>query len=153
MNLKTKSWIYGTFSVLAMFLFYFVLLSILNSPQHAVSKFLEIWYLMGPLIVGFGIQVGLFVYVKNYCKHVGSDTAVVSTSAGISGGSMIACCTHHFIDVFAILGIAWAASFFVRYQTTFLLIGLAANIFGIFYMWGHLNKMKRGKNSHQKCDK
>jgi len=105
---------------------------------------------MLPLILGFGIQVGLFVYIKDYHKHLGTEKATLGVSAGVSGGAMIACCTHHFVEIFALIGIAGASIFFVKYQTTFLLIGIGANIFGIIYMLNELNKINHCKKNGKK---
>ena len=74
MKLKTKAYVYGILGSLILFGFYLVLLTLLNSFSHAISQFIRIWYLMLPLIIGFGIQIGLFVYTKNYCKKMGVET-------------------------------------------------------------------------------
>lgn len=145
MKLKTKSWIYGISGSLILFIFYVVLLTLLNSFSHAISQFINIWYLMLPLIIGFGIQIGLFIYLRGYCKSMGISTTAVGASAGVSGGAMVACCAHHFVEVFALIGIAGASVFFVKYQTTFLVVGIGANILGIIYMRNHIKKMKGGK--------
>lgn len=145
MKLKTKSWIYGILGGLILFGFYLILSTLLSSFSHALSQFSYRWYLMLPLVIGFGIQIGLFVYVKNYCKQTGIETASVGAGGGISGIAMVACCSHNLVGLFALIGIAGVALFLTKYQTTFLLIGIAANIFGIIYMLNHLKKMKEGK--------
>ena len=126
----------GIAASLLLFAAYFALLSALNSPAHAWQQFLDLGYLMLPLIAGFGTQVGLFVHVRavRACSAGG-----VATGGGVSGVAMAACCAHHLADVAAILGISAAVAFLGAYQGPLLALGVLSNALGIVYM---LRKLK-----------
>ncbi len=111
---------------------YALIMGIAQGFSAALSTFFELWYLMIPLIIGFGVQVGLYSYVKHTAKSMRKGTVVVS--AGVSTGSMVACCVHHLADVLPLLGLSAAALFATRYQVPFLVTGVLSNIFGIFFM-------------------
>jgi len=147
------NWLYknpinaGILGALALLLFYFIILTIANSPSHAVQQFLDMWYWVVTLAIGFGIQIGLYVHITN-TKHQLSKgaTASVATSGGMSTVSMAACCAHHLTDVLPLLGLAAAATFLVKYQTLFLLIGVVSNLIGITMMLKIIKKEKLSGN-------
>ncbi len=58
-TIKHKSVLFGALGSVALFLVYFLILTLLNSADHAFTQFIDLWYYMTPLIVGFGIQIGL----------------------------------------------------------------------------------------------
>ena len=86
---------------------------------------------MIPLIIGFGIQISLFSYIKSTLKAKASG---VAASGGVSTASMIACCAHHLTDILPIIGLSGAALFLSQYQTFFILVGIFSNIVGITYL-------------------
>jgi|SRR3989344_7075045 len=112
--------------------FYIAVSSILGGLSFTLDNFLQLWYWMIPLTVGFGIQVGMFFYVKEEMHK--KATGQAAASAGISAASMVACCTHHLAEIIPFLGLSAAGLFLIKYQSTFLLIGVLSNILGIVYM-------------------
>jgi hypothetical protein len=49
---------------------------------------------------------------------------------------MIACCSHHLVDILPIIGLSVASAFLVRYQISFILIGVFSNLIAIQTMLG-----------------
>ncbi|NOZ83886.1 MAG: hypothetical protein GXP60_03615 [Epsilonproteobacteria bacterium] len=43
---------------------YFGILSLVDYPNQAIKEFANLWYWTSILIIGFGIRLGLFSYVK-----------------------------------------------------------------------------------------
>lgn len=115
-----------------MFALYFSLLSVLQSPAHAIEQFASLWYFMLPLVAGFGVQAGLFVKLRK-------SGGCVAATGGVSVASMAACCAHHLTDIVPFLGISAAAIFLSKYQTFFLVLGVASNLVGTAFM---LDKLK-----------
>lgn len=132
MNNTYKAWISGTLGAYALTLLYFIVLTISNSLSHAIDQFLELWYLYIPLIMGFGIQIGLFSYVKNKGKQKHNKEVLVS--GGVTTGSMVLCCAHHVVDFIPLLGVSAAAIFLIELQVPFMLLGIYSNILGIIHM-------------------
>lgn len=122
--------------------FYFIVASSLGGISFAADNFAGLWYWMVPLIAGFGIQIGMFFYLRE--KMHKKATAHAAASTGISTTSMIACCAHHIADIAPFLGISALGLLLTKYQPTFLLAGVLSNILGIMYMTAMINA-KTGK--------
>ncbi len=110
---------------------YFALLTALNSPAHALAQFGQYWYLMGPLLAGFGAQVGLLVHLRSLQRCGAASTAA---SGGVSGASMAACCAHHATDAAAVLGISALTGVLAAYQAPLLLLGVVSNALGLLHL-------------------
>ncbi|HIH41074.1 TPA: hypothetical protein HA239_01530 [Candidatus Woesearchaeota archaeon] len=96
---------------------------------------------MLPLILGFGIQIGLYVYVKESFKAINAAaTASVAASGGVSTASMVACCAHHLTDILPLIGLAFLSTVLVKYQTSFILLGVLSNLIGITIMLNTIQK-------------
>jgi hypothetical protein len=142
-ELLYKPYFFGTFGSLILILLFVVTLSITNSFSHAVSQYVLYWPEFSVLIFGFGIQMGLFFYLRGYAKvmsdpNVGSKS-IVATS-GVSGGAMIACCLHHVADVIPFVGLSGVAFFLGEYQRDFLILGIMSNALGITYILSLIQK-------------
>jgi hypothetical protein len=116
---------------------YIGVLTIANSFSHALQQFQEMWYWIVLLVIGFGIQVGMYAYIKGVFKlraDTGAATSSVAAAGGISTTSMIACCAHHLTDIIPILGLSATAVFLSRFQMLFLVVGVLSNLIGINLM-------------------
>jgi hypothetical protein len=121
---------------------YVGILTAIESFEHALLQFAQLWYLMAPLIVGFGIQIGLFTFVREGFKQraLNGATGSVASSGGVSAGSMVLCCLHHVTDVLPFIGLSAAAIFLTQFQPFFLLLGILSNIVGITMMFHLMQK-------------
>lgn len=134
MKAKNKPFVYGILSGVALLMFYFLLMTITSSYSNAVEQFIDMWYLLIFLIIGFGIQIGLYTYVRNWHYINNEAKASVAASTGISTTSMVACCAHHLTDILPIVGFSAAALFLSKYQNVFIFVGIISNIIGILLM-------------------
>ena len=142
MKASNKPLIYGILSGIALLMFYFLLMTITSSYSNAVEQFIDMWYLLIILIIGFGAQIGLYTYVMNW-HYINNETkASVGVSTGISTTSMIACCAHHLTDVLPVIGFSAAALFLSKYQSAFIFVGIISNIIGILLMLRVIKKKK-----------
>ena len=114
---------------------YLGIVSLAESPEHALDLFWEDRLFVVPILIGFGVQVGLFTRLK-----VGNPGAVAAAGAstaaggGMSTAAMVACCAHHVADVLPILGLSAAAAFLAQWKVPFLVVGLLTNLIGIAIM-------------------
>lgn len=115
---------------------YFLILSVASSFSHAIEQFSQMWYWILLLTAGFGLQVGLYFFIRASfrLKQMTSPTAVVATSGGISAGSMVACCLHYLVNVLPLIGLAAATVFLTKYQLLFIVVGILSNLIGITIM-------------------
>jgi len=138
---KNNSFLYGLLAGLGLLIFYLGIVSIFQGVSFAFMNLRTMWYLIFPLVLGFGIQIGLFTSIK----HTASLNGTVAGTGTISGGSMLACCSHFLLQMLPLAGASGLAIFLVKYQSWFLGLGIVSNIFGISLMIRHKNKMKRGR--------
>ena len=136
--------IIGFSASLVLLILYFGILSIANSFSHAVEQFVGMWYWMLLLIAGFGLQIGLYFYIRESfrLKQMTNPNVAIATSGGISTGSMVACCLHHLVDILPIMGLAAAAVFLTQYQLLFIVIGILSNLIGVIIMLEIIQKHK-----------
>ena len=135
---KGKAIVCGIAGAGALVVLFFTIVTLSNgSLSSARDEFRRIWYWAVLLAAGFGLQLGLFVYLKNVVRdRMAGATAEVAASGTISAGSMVACCSHALVNVLPVLGVSAAAAFLVRYQLPLLLLGVFSNLAGLTIMLG-----------------
>lgn len=131
-----KSILWGIGGGIILLTLYFLILSLTQSFSHALEQFLDLWYLILPLVIGFGLQVFLYSYIRYQVqgKNLKAATGELAASGGVSAGAMIACCAHHLIDVLPLLGLSAVFLFLAKYQIFFLFLGITSNIIGILFL-------------------
>lgn len=139
-NKKNNAIFYGILSGAGILFFYIAVLTIFQGFNFALSEFRNLWYWILPLATGFGTQIGLYTSIL----HTATLNAEIATSGGVSGGSMIACCSHFALNVIPILGFSGLATFLMSYQKWFFALGILSNLVGITILLNHKNKMKGG---------
>ena len=124
--------------------FYFLVMTVAQGFDSAVELLQKDWYLIGPLVVGFGVQVGLFFPIRRLSRaaDAGSATAMTGASTGVSGLGMLACCVHHLADLLPFLGLAGVAVFLAQYREEFLVAGVVTNLAGIAFMMRTLRRWR-----------
>ena len=143
MRIKQKAWVYGIFAVLIVVAINLIVLYLLNFPLMATEIIRKYLVLLILLIGGFGIQVGLFTYY-NSLNAINCSTSVAS--GGISGISMILCCSHYLLNILPFLGAIVGISALTKlssYTIYFLLLGITSNIFGIGIIFYQKNKFRK----------
>ena len=144
---KSNAVLYGLLAGTGLLVFYISVVSYFQGIEFAFSNLRSLWYLIFPLIIGFGIQVGLFFSIKHAARTIGM-TSTVSGTGAVSGGSMVACCSHFLVNLIPFIGFSGAALFLIKYQKLFLVIGIVSNIIGISVMMNHKQKMKKMKGGN-----
>ncbi|KKT16754.1 MAG: hypothetical protein UV98_C0023G0014 [Parcubacteria group bacterium GW2011_GWB1_43_6] len=139
-----KSIIFGFGASLILLFLYFSVLSLISGWDFAVSQFSENWYWVIGLAAGFGIQIGIFTYLRalHRAKVSGKIVAASGTTSTIA---MISCCAHYLVNILPVIGISGLAVFLGQYQTELFIVGAISNLAGIFYL---LSKAKKFKQNH-----
>ena len=105
--------------------------------SHAAGLLGQDWYFVSAIAGGFGMQIGLYAYLRLVVHHsvkLAASTAATGAGTGTSSLAMVACCLHHVTDVLPLLGLSGAAVFLNDYRVPFMLVGLAVNLVGIAIM-------------------
>ncbi len=134
MNTK-RPLLMGLAGSLFLALLYLGILTIAESLEHAVTQFISMWPWITLLLIGFGVQLGLYTFSRMLMKDRNRKaTAEVATTGGVSAAAMVACCAHHLVGVLPILGFSTAAVFLAEFQVPFIVLGIVSNILGISLM-------------------
>ena len=142
---KVKILFKALIAIVSLLLFYFVIVSTISGFKFALSQFESYWYFLISLALGFGVQIGLYSYLKQLIRNgnmvmSGKTVAVTGTTSTLA---MISCCAHYLANIVPILGIAGALSIISQYQVKIFWIGLAFNIFGIIFISNKIIKFKK----------
>jgi len=126
---------FGLLGIMGLLALYLGLVSWAEGWTHAVELMLEDAWIVGPILLGFGVQVSLYTYLKTVVHAAGHGTgAMAGAGGGTSTVAMVACCAHHVTDVLPLLGLSAAATFLADYRIPFMVVGLATNLIGIGVM-------------------
>jgi Cu+-exporting ATPase len=121
-------------AALALLGLYFGVLTLISGWDFTLEEFLRFRYFIIALAAGFGIQVGLFVYLKALVQRARSQGVVLATSGTASTAAMVSCCMHYLANIAPIIGAAGLVTFATQYQVEFFWVGLAFNAGGIIYI-------------------
>ena len=138
-----KSIIYGGLASVILLGVYFTILSLVSGWSFVQNQFFSFWYFIVSLAVGFGIQIGLYTYLKNLIKSGQGSGKILGVTGTTSTAAMISCCTHYFANLLPILGVAGIVTFVAQYQTRLFWVGLFFNFLGILYISNQIIKFKK----------
>ena len=99
----------GTLAILAMLAVYFGVLTLVSGWDFTVSEFSRFWYYVVALALGFGIQMGLYIDLRQRLAHHHTGGKMVVASGATSTGAMLACCTHYLANILPVIGAAGAS--------------------------------------------
>ncbi len=124
---------FGVTAAAALLGIYFAALTLTSGWDYTVSQFAEFWYFVLPLVVGFGLQVGLYVYLRQLTSSDRCGT-VVATSGTTSTVAMISCCAHYLANILPVVGAAGLVTVITEYQVEFFWVGLIFNAAGLAFI-------------------
>jgi Cu+-exporting ATPase len=127
---------------------YFGIVSLISGKNFAVEQFEKFWYFFVALAIGFGIQVGLYVYLKNLVGQHGASGKVVAVSGTTSAAAMVSCCAHYLVNILPVIGVTGFLAVVADYQVELFWLGLAFNTAGVMYI---LSKVVKAYKEHKKC--
>ncbi len=146
-NNIAKSTLYGMIASAILLGIYFAVLTLVSGWSFTQSQFASFWYFIISLVVGFGIQIALYQYIKNLVHSGQGMGKVVGVSGTTSTASMISCCAHYLVNLVPILGVTGLATFVAQYQIKIFWVGLAFNIFGIIFISNKIIQFQKGHES------
>src|SRR5574340_921455 len=139
---------FGTGAFMFLLAVYFGVVSLISGADFALGQFATFWYFIVTLAVGFGIQVGLYTYLKNLVGQHRASGKVVAVSGTTSTAAMVSCCAHYLTNILPILGVTGILAVVAEYQVELFWLGLAFNAAGILYV---ASKVIQASREHKKC--
>ncbi len=140
---------FGAGAFVLLLAIYFGVVSLISGMDFALEQFATFWYFIVPLALGFGIQVGLYTYLKNLVGQHGASGKVVAVSGTTSTAAMVSCCAHYLTNILPILGVTGILAVVAEYQVELFWLGLAFNVAGILYV---ASKVVQATKEHKKCE-
>lgn len=122
---------------------YISILTAVSGGAFALNQFSAFWHFIVGLALGFGIQVGLFSYLRTAIRSHCAPSRVLAVSGTTSTAAMISCCAHYLTNILPVIGTAGFIAVVSQYQTEFFWIGLASNAAGIVYMSSKVIRFSR----------
>ena len=98
-----------------------------DSVEHLFDQIRLDWYLLVPIIAGFGVQIAVMAELRRRHRLMGSAMGAGAAGAGASTAGMIACCAHHIAELLPFLGATAATSFLYDTRVAFMVVGLGIN--------------------------
>jgi len=138
-----KSVLYGFLASGLLLGIYFVILTLVSGWGFAQDQFFQFSYFIVSLALGFGIQIGLYVYLRGLIRGMHGGGKVLGVTGTTSTAAMISCCTHYLANLLPILGTVGVVTFVAQYQVELFWIGLLFNLGGIVYIASKVFKFKQ----------
>jgi Cu+-exporting ATPase len=144
--MKTKARIKGLLAAAILLAAYFAIVSFISGFDFAASQFSQFFGFIIALAIGFGVQFGLYSYLKEKAAGMGEGKVVAVTGA-TSTAAMVSCCAHYLANIVPLLGVTAFATFLAQYQVRFFWAGILMNFLGIAFI---INRIRAATVHHQK---
>jgi P-type Cu+ transporter len=132
----------------ALLALYFGVLTLVSGWSFTLQQFTDFWFYIVPLAAGFGLQVALFLKLREVVSRAEEAGAVIAASGTTSTAAMISCCAHYLANVAPVLGATGLVAFAAQFQVELFWVGLAFNAAGIAYVGTRLYKASK---AHAHC--
>ena len=127
---------------------YFGALTLVSGWSATLAEFFRYWYYIVPLAAGFGLQVALFLRLREVVSRAKQAGAVIAASGTTSTAAMISCCAHYLTNVAPVIGATGLVAFAAQFQVELFWVGLAFNAAGIAYVG---TKLYKASKAHAHC--
>jgi Cu+-exporting ATPase len=145
---STRSSGFGALAFGLLLAVYFGAVSLVSGWRFTLDQFSEFWFYIVPLAAGFGVQVALYMKLREVVRRGMGTGSLVAASGTTSTAAMISCCAHYLVNVAPVLGATGLVTFAAQYQVEFFWVGLAFNAAGIAYVGG---KLAGAIKDHAQC--
>ncbi|HJS36600.1 MAG TPA: hypothetical protein VJ789_00555 [Burkholderiales bacterium] len=139
---------FGAAAFGALLALYVVALTLVSGWTFTAEQIAEFWMYIVPLAAGFGLQVALYMRLREVVSRAKEAGAVVAASGTTSTAAMVSCCAHYLANAAPVLGASGLVAFAAHYQVELFWVGLAFNVAGIAYMGA---KLYRATKAHAQC--
>ena len=129
-----RSLLFGALAFAIMMAVYFGVLTLVSGWDFTLSEFLRFWPYVVALALGFGLQIALYVHLRQQLAHHHGGGGMLVASGTTSTAAMLACCTHYLTNVLPIIGAAGLVTLAAEYQVELFWVGLAFNAAGIVFV-------------------
>ena len=119
--------------------------------DHLAGQARADWYLLVPILAGFGVEVALMAELRRRRRQAHLATAATSGGAGASAVGMLACCAHHVADLAPLAGLTGAAAFLADQRVAFMVAGVVINAVAVVVAARRLRHPSRSLGKEPVC--
>ncbi len=147
--MKQRPFIAGIIATDALLVLFIVLVTSISGWAKTKDQFAHYWVYLVLLAIGFGVQVGMFVYLREIAKR--ASKKIMAVTGGTSTASMISCCVHYLANILPLISASGVAVFVEQYQAQFFWVGLLFNAFGIIVIARRIVKAQQHMGAEMDC--
>lgn len=129
--MSRRSFLIGAIAALGLVTFYATVLTLVSGWDFTKSQAARDWPFLLGIVPLFGVQVGLYHFIRAGARAARAAGASATASGGVSGTAMVACCAHFLPTLLPYTGIAAFATVVTAWRVPMLLLAIAANAIGI----------------------
>ena len=129
-----KAVLVGLGASFALLAIYFGLLTLVSGWVFTLEQFAAYWPYIVALAAGFGVQITLYLHLRQVVRGSSAHGKVVAASGATSTAATVSCCTHYLANLLPIVGAAGLVTLATQYQVELFWVGLALNGAGIAYI-------------------
>lgn len=143
--IKPLSW--GVLAFALMLSVFFGVVSLISGWSFMLEQFAAFWYYIIALALGFGIQVGLYTYLRQLVRQ-GMSGKMVAASGTTSTAAMVSCCAHYLVNILPVIGVTGFVTVVAQYQVQLFWVGLLFSLAGILYI---APRVVKAYQEHKRC--
>jgi Cu+-exporting ATPase len=143
-----RAFAFGAAAFALLLAVYLGALTLLSGWDYALDQLRQFGKYVVPLAAGFGLQVSLFVRLRELLTRSVAANAVVAASGTTSTAAMVSCCAHYLVNIAPVLGATGLVSLATEFQVQFFWAGLAFNAAGIAYVG---SRLAQASKEHARC--
>ncbi len=147
--MKRRPLIAGSIAADTLLVLFIVLVTAISGWSKTREQFANYWVYLVLLAIGFGVQVGMFVHLREIVRH--SSKRLMAVTGSTSTVSMISCCAHYLANILPLISASGVAVFVEQYQAQFFWIGLLFNAFGIIVIARRIAKVEQHADAPMDC--
>lgn len=138
----------GVGAFAALLAIYFGVLTLISGWSFTLGEFTKYWYYLVPLAAGFGLQVALFLKLREVVSRAKQAGAVIAASGTTSTAAMVSCCAHYLVNAAPVLGATGLVAFAAQFQVELFWVGLAFNAAGVAFVG---TRLYQASKAHAQC--
>ncbi len=85
---------------------FFGVVGVISGWSYTLEQFATFWYYIIALALGFGVQIGLYTYLRQIIGHQTLSSKMAVASGTTSTAAMISCCAHYLINVLPVIAVS-----------------------------------------------
>lgn len=144
--IQSVSW--GAVAFALMLAVFFGVVGLVSGWAFALEQFARYRPYIVALALGFGVQVGLYVMLRQLVGMQKMPGTLVTASGTTSTAAMVSCCAHYLANVLPVLGVTGFVAVVAQYQVELFWVGLVFNLAGITFI---APKVVKAWKEHKQC--